>query len=146
MNERTRKKIVYLSLVLAVIWGIYNFPSQNESPNINETVPTIQPLATSSPVTENREMIDVKQKMQAPWGEDPFQSAGPKFILKVDQVNPRWRLSGIVYNSHNPLAIVNNQPVRVGDEINNATVVSINASTITLDYNGDRVTLNVTKG
>jgi hypothetical protein len=55
-------------------------------------------------------------------------------------------LTGIVYNDRTPLAIINNRPVKVGDAIDQAKVVDIGTRTVTVEYQGKRVTLTVSKG
>ena len=61
----------------------------------------------------------------------PSHSVAPK---------PEFRLSGIFYSSAQPAAIVNGQTVNVGDEVDGATVVSIERTIVTLQINGQRKT------
>ena len=144
MNEKRRKKIVYLILVVAVIWGVYNFPTKHDEKASVETPETIQPSNPASAAQSTGKMINIEQKVRAAWGTDPFRV---KRSVKAAPLSaPVWRLSGIVYNNQTPLAIINNRPVRAGDVVNNARVVSIKAKTVTLEHNGTLLTLTVTKG
>jgi molybdenum cofactor biosynthesis enzyme len=144
MNEKRRKKIVYLILVVAVIWGVNNFPDKRGEKAAVETPVTIQSLSSTSPAQSAGKMIDIEQKVRAAWGTDPFRV---KRSVKAAPLSaPEWHLSGIVYNSQTPLAIINNKPVRAGDVVNNAKVVSIKPKTVTIEHNGTLLTLTVTKG
>ena len=53
---------------------------------------------------------------------------------------------GIVYSENNPMAIINNKSLFIGDKINKARVVDISRKNVTLDYNGKKITLTVAKG
>ncbi len=144
MNEKRRKKIVYCILVVAVMWGAYNFPSEHRKKADVEVPETIQPQSPISTAPPAGKMINVEQMVRAAWGADPFRARKSAGTAPVSA--PKWCLSGIVYNSRTPLAIINNRPVRAGDVVNNATVVSIKAKTVTLEHNGTRLTLTVSKG
>ncbi len=54
-----------------------------------------------------------------------------------------FHLNGIIYTSTRPSAIVNGQTVQVGHEVNGATVVGITQTTVTLQINGQRKTLEL---
>jgi type II secretory pathway component PulC len=144
VNEKRRKKIVYLILVVAVIWGVYNFPAKRGEKADIETPATVQPLSSTLPAQSVGKMINIEQKSLAAWGADPFRAK--KSFRPPPRKPPVWRLSGIVYNSQTPLAIINNRPVQAGDMVNNARVLSIKAKTVTLEHNGALLTLTVTKG
>ncbi|MFQ6007759.1 MAG: hypothetical protein ACE5K8_02300 [Candidatus Zixiibacteriota bacterium] len=144
MSGQKRKRIIYLALVVTIIWGVYNFPSSRVKKNTVKLPETIQPLSNAQSVTSAKDMINIDEKTQASWGTDPFQS--PKPVKIAFRRKPSWHLSGIVYNDHTPLAIINNQPVKVGHEIDDAKVVDIGERTVTLEYKGRLFRLSVTKG
>ena len=144
MNEKKRKKIVYLILVVAVIWGVYNLPTKRGEKADVETPETAQPLNPTSPGESAGKMINIEQKVRTAWGADPFRVR--RSVKTAPLSTPVWHLSGIVYNSQTQLAIINNRPVRAGDVVNNAKVVSIKAKTVTLEHKGTLLTLTVTKG
>lgn len=52
------------------------------------------------------------------------------------------RLNGIIY-SGSPSAIVNGQMVHVGQQVDGATVVGMTQTTVTLQMNGQRKTLEL---
>ncbi len=144
MSGKTRKTIIYLALPLAIIWGVFNFSGKRSKKVDPEAPTTLQPLSQISAVQSSGDMIHIKEKARASWGADPFRARKP--VKASSPSEPTWNLSGIVYNSQTPLAIINNRPVRAGDVVNNATVVSIKAKTVTLERDGTRWTLTVTKG
>ncbi len=147
MSEQKRKKVLYAVLVLAVIWGIYNFPSKRSkgsgerSDTGTELLEETAPPVKTPPLTK---MINIEQKSKEPWGDDPFRVQAQ--VVEVVSHTPGWHLSGIVFNSQAPLAIVNNRPVRIGDVVNNATVVSIKPKEVVLEHNGSLLTLTISKG
>jgi hypothetical protein len=144
VSGQNRKKIVYFALVAALIWGVYNFPTSRVKKTAIEPTETIQPLSAAQSVAPANDMINIAEKTQAPWGADPFHSSK---LVKADfSHEPRWHLSGIVYNDRTPLAIINSRPVKVGQEIDEAKVVDIGARMVTLEYQGRLFTLSVTKG
>lgn len=144
MNEKRRKTMVYLIFVVAVIWGVCSFSTKRGEKADVETPTTIQRRSTTSAAQPAGKMINIEQKARAAWGVDPFRARIS--VKAAPDSRPRWRLSGIVYNSQTPLAIINNRPVRAGDVIDNARVVAIDARTVTLEHNGTLFKLTVTKG
>lgn len=142
MNEQLRKKIVYAALVVAVIWGAYNFSGR--SATVSEAAPseTIQPanrIAGSAPTLSQAEVDRVKA---ADWGRDPFGAvkAGRR------APGPSWTLRGIIYSDTSPMAYVNGKRVRIGDTVDRATVTAISRTAVTLRYQGKDFDIHVQKG
>jgi type II secretory pathway component PulC len=48
------------------------------------------------------------------------------------------KVQGVFYRSAKPLAIVNNQPVAVGESFRGISVVAINQDSVTLSYHGEQ--------
>lgn len=144
MNEKTRKLIVFLSLPIAIAWGAWNFigkPGQ-ESPVTDQS--TIQPLTGSAVVPSDT--MQAELTAESPWGKDPF-SKNEKRVDGISTAAPvYWSLSGVVYSKTDPLAIINNKFVRVGDQIDGATVTTINKSDVIIDYKGKAMTLYISNG
>jgi hypothetical protein len=67
-------------------------------------------------------------------------------VAKPAAVVPGFRLSGIIYNAKQPMAVINGQMVGVGDEIDQARVKYIDRSKVTIIYNGSAIDLLVSKG
>ncbi len=144
MNENKRKKIIYLALVLAVIWGAYSLKGKSGKEVAVQAPETVTPLTATVTAPSVRKLINIEQKTQTAWGGDPFQLR--RSVTTVSKRVLSWHLSGIVYNSQAALAIINGRPVKVGDKIDDAKVVKIEAKKVTLEHNGKGLTLTMAKG
>jgi hypothetical protein len=148
VSETFRKRIVYSALFLAIIWGIYNFLPKSNPPPAQQINPSPEQVsAQTAPAPKPVEKtVDVAEMKSKPWGPDPFRATGRRIIRDVGTGENKWRLSGIVYNSIKPLAIINGKSVSEGQNIGSATVVEISPKTVILEDSGAKVTLRVTKG
>ncbi|MEA2031423.1 MAG: general secretion pathway protein GspB [candidate division Zixibacteria bacterium] len=146
MNESLRKKIVYGVAAIALVWAVYNFQSDSNKSSKGNNLVTSERLVAESVVTRTPEKpLDVEHYQSLKWGSDPFRIPTKTQEVQVQQ-NINWNLSGIVYSSDNPMAIINATTVSVGDTVDNARVVKINRKMVILDYKGSQITLTVTKG
>ena len=146
MNERYRKGIVFATLFLAIIWGIYNFLPKNKkssSDSSSTASPTTMPAVSQMPAVEKS--IDVAEMKRKSWGNDPFRAIDKSSGNSETVEKPRWKLSGIVYNSLKPLAIINGKSVAVGDKLGSASIVEIKKESVILEHSGTRVMLKVSK-
>lgn len=158
MNESTRKKLMYGTLVAAILFGAYNFmqPRKHAPGQTSDAaVQTADVVAGAG--TLQAKTIDVAQKQAEPWGRDPFRagsspsnipsaSAAPRKAVVPAVPIPIWRLSGIIFNSKQPLALINGKMVGVGDQVDQARVSKIDQTKVTIIYNGTQIDLHVTKG
>ena len=155
MSENLRKKIVFATLPLAILWAVLNYPSgktpsQTTAPQAVPRVelPRLEPFpgvqATPTPA------IDIKAKQEDAWGDDPFKSHSSRSrgTTQSDRESGplEWALAGIIYSENKPLAFVNNHMVGVGDKVGAATVVAISRESVTLDCQGRMITLKLHKG
>lgn len=149
MNAQIRQKIVYATLPLAMVWGAYNLFWDNRpealAPPPNTVVqPATQVISSAPPQAKpDWERIDA-----AAWGADPFRTLIKKAAKPTDKPKEELKLilSGIVFNEKSPMAVINKKMVRTGDTIGGVRVVSINRKTVTVERNGKRYQLTVTKG
>ncbi len=153
MTEKTRKKIVFFTLPLAIIWAVYNYqPSDKKtSPQQqdNTSAATTDPAATSYTPTQNhvpKKLIDIEKYEKLSWGEDPFHAQALQPKQAKQAVQHDFILSGIIYNATNPVAIINKKPVKAGDTVDNAKVINIARNKVVLDCCGKRITLTVARG
>jgi hypothetical protein len=158
MNESTRKKLMYGILVAAVLFGAYNFmqPRKHAPGQTGDAaVQTADVIAGTGPL--QAKTIDIAQKQAEPWGRDPFRagstssntpsvSAAPRKAVAPAVPIPIWRLSGIIFNAKQPLALINGKMVGVGDQVDQARVSKIDQTKVTIIYNGTQIDLHVTKG
>lgn len=145
MNEKLRKIIIYAALGLAIIWGFYNFNKKRSNVEIDPQETQEQGLTGSKTTNIPEKLIDVKAYQESSWGRNPFQEPG-KISPAAISHQTNWLLSGIVYSDNNPMAIINNKSLFVGDVVDEAQVVNINRKEVTLDYKGKKLTLTVDKG
>lgn len=146
MTERNRKILVFLTLPAALIWAYFNIgDSGTQTPSLPTQPATIQPLPAGPPAVQ-RAKLAVDDRLAEPWGKDPFRSQIIDRPVARDGDEPGWWLGGIIYTAGNPMAIVNQQSVKIGDQVNNATVVAITKREVVLALQGREFTLTVDKG
>ena len=147
MSERIRKGIVFGALFLAIIWGIYNFlPKSSPSPEVAGAAVSSAALPLAARMTAVEKTINVAEMKSRSWGDDPFRAIDKNTGYRETIEKPRWILSGIVYNSNKPLAIINGKSVTLGDKLGSATIVEISRQSVVVEQSGTRVTLKVSKG
>jgi len=146
MSERLRKGIVFGALFLAIIWGIYNFlPKSEQSPKDSGKTVSLETIPAVSQMAAVEKSIDVAEMKSKSWGNDPFRAIDKSTGYREIVEKPRWKLSGIVYNSVKPLAIINGKSVAVGDKLGNASIVEIRKTSVIVEHSGTRIMLKVTK-
>ena len=148
MSESTRKGMVYAALVLAIIWAAYNFfPDDKKGAATDPTADSQAAAALAPAIPTPKSPIDVAEMKKVRWGDDPFHTPARTMPKSTKpESHPIWDLSGIVYNAQNPLAIINDKAVRVGDIIDNAEIIKIEKKSVTLQYRGKRIQVTVAKG
>lgn len=148
MNEATRKKIVYSILVVAVIWGGFNIKMPDTVKEKRQNHATIAKVIEVQAQLEKQRDELIKTYSRQDWGKDPFKTVKMTYKPKKKVVYniPKWKLTGIMYNSNNPLAVINKKAVSVGDRINKGKVISIKKDKVIIEHSGKQYTLKVTKG
>ncbi|MFZ5979768.1 MAG: hypothetical protein ACOYVF_03975 [Candidatus Zixiibacteriota bacterium] len=142
MNEKLRKKIIFACLALAIIWGFNNIDFGREK------LPE-EPTRTSGPEIQNQPQAEsvsrqaFEERELQDWGQDPFRT---KITARRAKPSGQWVVSGILYNKTSPLAYINAQPVKVGDTVDNARVVTIDKDFVTLEYEGNKQKIYVLEG
>ena len=165
MNEKTRKIVLGVALLAAIIWGYSNRPWERKAPPVPASAAHAQPAsAISQPATDRTAAPQAQARSQqsatiteaqlarareAVWGVDPFYRGSmhnTETAATGRTSRPVYRLKGIVYNETAPSAYINNQSVRVGDTIDGATVVRINRRSVELKRGTDLFTIKVNRG
>jgi hypothetical protein len=147
MNEKTRKKLIYIALVGAVIYGVVNLdPGSDKAVEPSPAQGYLDPSPGNGEQPGDPELaIDIDSAEALSWGKDPFRIGKPQHApVATETVN--FELSGIVYSPENPMAIINSRPVKEGDVISRARVVGIERTSVTLQYQGKEVQLTVSEG
>jgi len=149
MNEKLRKALVYSLFGASIIWGVCNI-FDNKKETATELPQTIQPDSSEALPLTGRTVINVEARRGDRWGSDPFQAWRRKRTGTADtdenQQSAGWVLTGIMYIPDNPLAYINWKSVRVGDMVDGARVISIDRKAVTLEQNGSRFTISISKG
>ncbi len=157
MTEGSRKKILYVVLVGAVIFGVYNFSRPRKHYVPGTMTQAEQTPAVSAPVPPTQPPLNIAAIEKAGWGRDPFkwstqQQSRPQprrrtaEISRESETVPGWKLTAIVFSTSLPLAIVNGKTVKVGDVVDRAKVLSIDQKKVMLLYNGGNIEVRMSKG
>lgn len=107
-----------------------------EQPKIAAEVP--KPLTAAAPVVaEQPKQQPAPEPVAAPASAPAPQNQSPAPVAQPAPAptGPTFRLKGILY-SKNPTALINDAAVQTGGEIDGATVTKIDATAVTLDYQG----------
>ncbi|MBD3257745.1 hypothetical protein GF377_04875 [candidate division GN15 bacterium] len=151
MTAKTRKTLVMMTLPIAIIWAVFNYPSDKETIEFEDDYEeeVIQPIAAgpdNSPRPDPR-LIDIESETQERWGKDPFRLEKQVKLAPIAARNEvGWELSGIIYSPVDPIAFINGKSVRKGDLIADAKVTDIDKRSVTLLYQGRQFTLSINKG
>lgn len=153
MSEIKRRKALYILLVAAIAFGVWNFSQPRKRYVPGSMTQPEQETVVSAPVAPTQPPVNVDAIKKASWGRDPFRwdSRTPS-RPRVDQTRSErvstsgWNLSAILFSTSMPLAVVNGKTVRVGDIVDQARVVKIEQKKVTLQYNGANIEIQVRKG
>ncbi|MBI1976402.1 MAG: hypothetical protein HYS56_02720 [Candidatus Omnitrophica bacterium] len=123
-----RRKFLWTAiwfLAVLLFWGL--FPKrEGKWGGAPQNPPQSQSLASSpSP--------DAEKALR--WGRDPFVMAEPAVISGTN------RLTGIIFDENRvdqSYAIIDQQLVKAGDNINGARVVQINRDSVIIEINGEQ--------
>jgi len=148
MSEKARKRLIFATLPLVVIWAVFNIPSEKQTPVVSQPVARIAPeIQAVAPAPLGAGLINVQDRASQSWGADPFRTNSYESGATGLVPQPReWTLKGIVYTEDNPLAFINQKSVRVGDIVNEAEVLVINKKSVILKFEDQEITLAVNKG
>ncbi len=140
MTEKKRKRIVYAIFVIAVIWGLFNFPFGRSRPEYiyqeDEEYDQVEE-ALNSVHTQN-----VNVDLQGEWGGDPFarkisrssQTSGPAHNFKLTAVSE---------SNGEYWALINGKILSQGDSISGWKLIKITRDHAVLSANGNTITLNI---
>jgi len=136
-------------MVLAILWGYHNL-KPGAKPKAESSRPVAAAVQEAAPRPKSAEpprLINIELKAKEPWGKDPFRVvSGVRKVGKRPPKKPQWHLSGIIYSEQAPAAVINKQQVRVGDTVDDARVLEIRKKSVTIEHNGEKMTITVTKG
>jgi len=103
-----------------------------------DTPPSRNPFIPSTPKKKEKPKPEPKPVKKPPerrtpqlWKPRPTKPA-PRAITKA----PSLKITGIVWNSDRPQAIINDQVIDIGDKVQNATIKEITKTEIKVEYGG----------
>ena len=151
MTEKTRKTLVFSLLPLALIWAFFNMGGKENDAELPPSPPVITGLDSvviQLPEQSAINFDELDYLRTAAWGEDPFRlKPTPNAVVVSSKPTSRGLiLSGILYSTDNPVAIINGSPIRIGQEINGAKVIEIEKDKVILERQGKKQSLTVSKG
>ncbi len=154
MSASLRKKLVFLTLPLALLYALYNWQTNEPAaPTVNNQPAAVASLAAAIPSPAvNATVHNRPARLAAPWGRDPFRYGSRPLPQRTERrlkagdapTAPKsagWIVSGILYNDTNPIAYINGKAVTVGQTIDNARVIAITKSSVTLEAAGKQLTV-----
>ena len=150
MSESLRRKIIFATLPLALAWAAFNMIGKKASAPVPAPAEVLQSVPSSEPTVLHPTPVELKANLNSPWGRDPFQSrshhTGARSAFGARPSTVAWALAGIIHNHQQPLALINNRMVGIGDRVDSATVVAIDKESVTLEYQGRQIKLKLSKG
>ncbi len=140
--EGTRKKIVYVIFIGAVIYGVVNFTGRSGSSGAETSAPTIEPLAAANVGSSNA--VDTVAGISYEWRRDPFAYGWSASSVEETETRvTRFQLEAISEANGHLMAIINGKPLSRGETTEGWTVVRLTKSTATLEQNGREILLEM---
>ena len=143
MNKEKRNLVILSSIVLlAVLVWIRGFTvSVRPKQSPGSATPVTASLQVASAPPSHPERFPSGERSRSrfnSWGRDPFVLEG-----ELAQGIKGLVLDGIVWDEQNPLAMINDEVLRVGDTIGNSRIVNITQTEVTLKEGGSKFTLRL---
>ncbi|MFA5088329.1 MAG: general secretion pathway protein GspB [Candidatus Omnitrophota bacterium] len=118
-----------------------NFANGTIAPERNPFIPQL-PSPTETQISEAKpKPTDIKP----PQPQQPRPASSAKKIEEVEIKLPSLTISGLVWNSDRPQAIINDQVIDIGMSIENATITKISKAGIVVEYSGKEFTVQYTQ-
>lgn len=135
MMSRSQKQLVVLAMLLAIMGAVYARAFRSPAPSLHRAQP--QQLLAEAPVREassialtappSAQRTAQRQRVaQLAWARDPF------FRGAASPQTSELALSGILWDAAQPIAIINGQMVRVGEELEGYRVVEISHDVVSV--------------
>jgi len=144
MSDGLRKKIIYLTLPIAVIIAVVHFSTLETVSDKNDSPANKSDNLQSLSGKGKQSKEDFAGYKELEWGRDPFIGARPIHAVKTAiPESDNFRLGGIMLGDGSPTAIINQKIVRPGDVIDGAKVIKINKNSVTLEIKGETKQLSL---
>ncbi|KAA3633859.1 MAG: hypothetical protein DWP97_08285 [Calditrichaeota bacterium] len=151
MTDKTRQKVIAVSMVASLIWAGANYNSDKKNDIPVEKAKTIQPLDASkvNRLQKNLSKNIIDEYSNKSWGRSPFvstYSVTKSGTTAFTSESIGWNLSGIIFNKTSPVAVINKRPVMVGQTVDRAEVIAIEKNEVIIKIDDKQIKLNVSKG
>jgi hypothetical protein len=147
INKSQKRMLIILAAVLA--FAVYTFISDKDRYLSYYTgkKPPVQ-KATVSPTQNTAEARqNTDHHIYTTWGRDPFaqiiREAGVKKSRQPVAESNIFRLSAISYMGNNSVALINDNVVKIGEQLAGYTVSSIEPRRVILSKNSEKIVLNL---
>lgn len=140
--DSTRKRVVYIVFIGAVIFGVVNFTGRGGNTGADVPEPTIEPLAAASIGSSNA--VDTVAGISYEWRRDPFAYGWSASSVEETETRvTRFQLEAISEANGHLMAIINGKPLSRGEMTEGWTVARLTKSTATLEQNGREILLEM---
>ena len=122
------------------VLGLRNLSSgQGDQNSVSQTALTASIVASRDPFEPQIPRPQPEPGALPSGAPQPTQVPQPQ--TKPKPVQPQLMISGIIWNSDRPQAIINNQVVDIGNKVNESTIVAINKSGVDVVFDGEKFTI-----
>ena len=152
MNEKTRKKVVYVIFVVAVLFGLYMKPWDRRRGEGNApTAASVEPLNVNPAAAGRDDSTQIRggAVFATEWPDDPFVhrgQAGPAPVVPTSSDEPSWApftLQGMMQLGGQAACVINGEILKAGDRISGWTVESVSATEAILRLGSERQRLRI---
>lgn len=155
MNQNTRTYILIGILVVMIIYYVSSTFLFNDSGSSSR-----EPVPRGKLSTMYRNNTGLASELEYPnilaarggWGEDPFYYENPgegraglfgNFLEDLPLPGEALQLKGIVWSDNVPTVLINNEVLKIGDEINGYRIVNVGQDFVTLRSGNERLQLTL---
>ena len=135
-KKKIELAITGIGIVFLIFMAISHMPNHKNNKPISGSEPFSSPESAMAFFTNDERQTTNDEK----WGRDPF-------LLDASSVREQGmeelELNGIVSDKQSPYAIINNDVVKLGDQVNGMIVIEINEKNVVLDENGQKHTMEL---
>jgi len=146
IEKRQRNLLIILLIVIASAAADFTINTDDYLKfyaNKKETMKKKQGLVTKPAISEKKEL---KLTQYNRWGRDPFYDSASRekrIVYRPSTPDASFQLSAISIGDGGSIAMINNQIITVGGEIEGYTVKSIEPKQVVLEKNGQIKTVRL---
>lgn len=154
MQKEKLEKILIVALVPVLLASFLHFRSQQSAKNAGGvSQEAVEPEAIEEIKDETDNLQELMRSKKAGYEggkKDPLrdifqekmaqlEKSKPAAVTSKPKTLPALTVQGLIWNSDMPQAIINDQVVKLGDEISGAKIVKIAKDGITIQFQGELI-------